>query len=136
MVGPTRRAARPYHRSVLHGRDAELAVVDALLDAARAGNGGALVVRGPYRYVRNPMISGVAFVLFGEAMMLRSVPHVGWALAFLVINLVFIPLFEEPGLEARFGEPYREYVRKVPRILPRLRTWKPDAPADADRSPG
>ena len=82
------------------------------------------------------MISGVVFVLFGEAMMLRSVPHAGWALAFLVINLVFIPLFEEPGLEARFGEPYREYVRKVPRILPRLRPWKPDAPADADRSPG
>jgi len=96
----------------------------------------ALVVRGPYRYVRNPMISGVVFVLFGEAMMLRSVPHAGWALAFLVINLVFIPLFEEPGLEARFGEPYREYVRKVPRILPRLRPWKPDAPANADRSPG
>src|SRR5437763_9395659 len=31
-----------------------------------------LVVRGPYCYVRNPMISGVAFMLFGEAAVLRS----------------------------------------------------------------
>ena len=33
-----------------------------------------LVVRGPYRHVRNPMISGVVFVLFGEAAILLSGP--------------------------------------------------------------
>jgi protein-S-isoprenylcysteine O-methyltransferase Ste14 len=82
-----------------------------------------LVVRGPYRWVRNPMISGVIFVLFGEALLLLSWPHVGWALFFLAANLVYIPLVEEPGLERRFGEPYREYRRHVPRILPRLRPW-------------
>src|SRR5215471_11065075 len=38
-----------------------------------------LVVRGPYRFVRNPMISGVIFVLLGEALVLRSIPHAGWA---------------------------------------------------------
>lgn len=85
----------------------------------------ALVVRGPYRFVRNPMISGVVFVLFGEALALRSMPHAGWAAAFLVANLIYIPLLEEPVLEDRFGEPYREYCRNVPRIFPRLRPWEP-----------
>ena len=83
----------------------------------------ALVVRGPYRYVRNPMISGVIFVLFGEALLLVSPPHGVWAAAFLVLNLVYIPLFEEPQLAQRFGGPYREYCRHVRRFLPRLRPW-------------
>src|SRR5207248_5921427 len=39
-----------------------------------------LVVEGPYRFVRNPMISGVVFILVGEAMLLRSRPHAVWAL--------------------------------------------------------
>jgi protein-S-isoprenylcysteine O-methyltransferase Ste14 len=86
----------------------------------------ALVVRGPYRFVRNPMISGIVFVLFGEALALRSMPHAGWAAAFLAANLVYIPLAEEPALEGRFGEPYREYCRNVPRIFPRLRPWEPE----------
>jgi protein-S-isoprenylcysteine O-methyltransferase Ste14 len=78
----------------------------------------ALVVIGPYRYVRNPMISGVLFVLFAEALLLRSWPHLEWMLAFLAINLLYIPLVEEPMLENRFGEPYREYRRRVPRLIP------------------
>jgi len=82
-----------------------------------------LVIRGPYRHVRNPMISGVVFVLFAEALLLLSWPHALWALAFLALNLVYIPLMEEPQLVRRFGEPYREYCRHVPRVLPRLRPW-------------
>ena len=88
-----------------------------------------LVVRGPYRYVRNPMISGVLLVLLGEALVLRSAPHLMWAGAFLAINAVYIPLLEEPDLEDRFGESYREYRRHVPRLFPRLRPWTPPAEA-------
>ena len=84
-----------------------------------------LVVEGPYRYVRNPMISGVLFVLIGEALLLRSWAHGQWALLFLVINLVYIPLAEEPQLEGRFGASYAEYRRHVRRLLPRLRPWNP-----------
>jgi protein-S-isoprenylcysteine O-methyltransferase Ste14 len=84
----------------------------------------ALVVRGPYRYVRNPMISGVIFVLFGEALVLLSSSHAVWAAAFLVLNLVYIPLFEEPQLAHRFGDPYLEYCRHVRRFLPRVRPWE------------
>jgi protein-S-isoprenylcysteine O-methyltransferase Ste14 len=89
----------------------------------------ALVLRGPYRFVRNPMISGVIFILFGEASVLLSLPHGAWAAAFLLLNLVYIPLMEEPRLVRRFGEPYREYRRHVRRFLPRGRPWEPDAPA-------
>ena len=84
-----------------------------------------LVVQGPYRYARNPMISGVVLVLFGEALLLLSWPHLMWALIFLGINSVYIPLLEEPGLARRFGEGYREYCRHVPRLVPRLRPWEP-----------
>ena len=84
-----------------------------------------LVVSGPYRYVRNPMISGVVFVLFGEALVLRSRPHAVWAAAFLALNALYIPALEEPLLEARFGDAYCEYRRHVRRFLPRLQPWTP-----------
>lgn len=86
-----------------------------------------LVVRGAYRHVRNPMIGGVMAVLLGEALLLASTALLGWFLAFVVANAVYIPLFEEPGLERRFGEEYREYRRNVPRWLPRRRPWEPGA---------
>jgi protein-S-isoprenylcysteine O-methyltransferase Ste14 len=85
-----------------------------------------LVVRGPYRYVRNPMISGVLLVLVGEALVLRSRAHLVWAGIFFAINATHIPLLEEPDLESRFGERYRKYRRHVPRLIPRLRPWTPD----------
>lgn len=87
-----------------------------------------LVVRGPYRYVRNPMISGVVLVLAGEGLVLLSRAHLLWALLFFAINAVYIPLLEEPFLVARFGESYRDYRRHVPRLVPRLRPWEQDQP--------
>ena len=83
-----------------------------------------LVTHGPYRYVRNPMISGVVLVLFGEALVLLSLPHLQWAVIFLAINAIYIPLIEEPLLAQRFGAAYRNYCRHVPRLLPRLHPWK------------
>ena len=85
-----------------------------------------VVVRGPYRYVRNPMISGVVLVLFGETLLLLSRPHLMWALIFLGANFVWIPLVEETGLRHRFGDSYVEYCRHVPRLFPRLRPWDPE----------
>jgi protein-S-isoprenylcysteine O-methyltransferase Ste14 len=85
-----------------------------------------LVVRGPYRYVRNPMISGVVLVLLGEALVLLSRPHLAWALIVLGINAIYIPLVEEPLLAQRFGDGYRDYCRHVPRLLPRWQPWEPE----------
>lgn len=82
-----------------------------------------LVARGIYRYVRNPMISGVFFVLVGEATVFGSRPLFTWFIIFLLINLIYIPLLEEPMLEKRFGQDYLLYKRNVPRWIPRLRPW-------------
>ena len=84
---------------------------------------GNLVVRGIYRHVRNPMISGVFCVLLGETMLFGSVPLFAWFIVFLLINVIYIPLLEEPGLEQRFGQEYRLYKENVPRWIPRLRPW-------------
>ena len=83
-----------------------------------------LVVRGVYRHVRNPMISGVLFVLLGEAVLTASLPLLCWFLVAGVVNAVYIPLLEEPGLVSRFGEEYLTYKRNVPRWIPRLTPWE------------
>ena len=82
-----------------------------------------LVVRGVYRRVRNPMISGVFFVLLGEAILLGSPPIFVWFLVVSAVNAVYIPFVEEPDLSQRFGEEYLVYKRNVPRWVPRLRPW-------------
>ena len=89
-----------------------------------------LVVRGPYRYVRNPMISGVLLALAGEALLLVSWPHAAWAALFFGFNATYIPLLEEPGLRRRFGDAYRAYCAHVPRLFPRRTPWSPDGAAD------
>lgn len=83
-----------------------------------------LVVVGVYRHVRNPMITGVGLILLGEAVALGSLPILICFFVFAAINMVYIPLSEEAGLERRFGEDYREYKRNVPRWIPRLRAWE------------
>jgi protein-S-isoprenylcysteine O-methyltransferase Ste14 len=82
-----------------------------------------LVAVGPYRFVRNPMISGVALMLAGETLLWGSWVIGLWACAFVLINHVYFILSEEPGLERRFGEGYRAYKRNVPRWVPRARPW-------------
>jgi len=80
------------------------------------------VARGPYRFVRNPMISGVALMLAGQALLRGSWVIAAWAGAFVLINHTYFVLLEEPGLERRFGESYRLYKENVPRWIPRIRS--------------
>jgi len=89
-----------------------------------------LVVAGPYRYVRNPMITAVLAVLLGEAALFGSGSVLILAGSFLAVNAIWFPLVEEPGLERRFGDDYLAYKRNVPRWLPSLRPWDPP-PGDA-----
>jgi protein-S-isoprenylcysteine O-methyltransferase Ste14 len=84
-----------------------------------------LVVRGPYRRVRNPMISAVTFVLLGEALVLGSIAILIEFAIFALMNAIYIPLAEEPGLLRRFGDEYEEYRRAVPRWIPRRSPWTP-----------
>lgn len=84
-----------------------------------------IVVRGPYRYVRNPMISGVMAILLGESALLGSLSVVLWFVVFVLINATYIPLYEEKGLIRRFGDDYLGYCRAVPRWIPRPTPWQP-----------
>lgn len=88
-----------------------------------------LVVRGIYRHVRNPMITGVCCILFGEAAAFGSPWLLGWFAAFCLVNLIYIPLREEPGLVKRFGDDYLLYKQNVPRWVPRMKPWE-GLPAD------
>lgn len=83
-----------------------------------------LVVTGPYRRVRNPMISGVAMMLIGQSLFWGSWVIGLWAGIFILINHVYFIFSEEPGLEKRFGESYLIYKANVPRWIPRLTPWK------------
>ncbi len=83
-----------------------------------------LVVRGVYRHVRNPMITGALCILLAEAIFFGSWWLLGWFSFALILNLIYIPLSEEPGLDRRFGDDYLRYKRNVPRWIPRLTPWK------------
>ena len=83
-----------------------------------------LVITGPYRYCRNPMITGVFFILLGESLIIPSLNIMLWAAAFFLINTVYFIVKEEPDLYERFGEPYLNYKANVPRWIPRLRPYK------------
>ena len=79
-----------------------------------------LVVRGLYRYVRNPMYLSVTTIILGEALLAHSVAiAVYWAVWFVCANL-FVIVYEEPALRQRFGESYDEYTQKVGRWIPRF----------------
>ena len=82
-----------------------------------------LVVIGPYRHVRNPMISGVLMTLLGESIAFGSIGIFICFLLFFIINHIYFIYSEEPGLARRFGNEYLSYKRNVPRWIPRLRPW-------------
>jgi len=84
-----------------------------------------LVVRGPYRHVRNPMITGVLCILLGEAAITASGSLLGWFAIFLTFQLIAIRFWEEPHLVKRFGSEYVAYRRNVPRWIPRISGWDP-----------
>jgi len=79
-----------------------------------------LVVRGLYRYVRNPMYLSVTTILLGELLLTRSrALLVYWIVWVVAVNL-FVIGYEEPTLRRRFGAAYERYTREVGRWLPRL----------------
>ncbi len=97
------------------------------LDFAFAGHGTPapidppklLVVRGLYRYARNPMYISVLLVLLGESVLFHSWTLCRYALAVWAGFHLFVLLYEEPTLRDKFGESYKEYCQRVNRWLPR-----------------
>lgn len=84
-----------------------------------------LVVAGPYRYVRNPMITGVFAVLLAESLLLDSTAVFWWFAGFVLVNLTYVRLSEEPALRRRFGADYEVYADNVRAWIPRPSPWRP-----------
>jgi len=84
-----------------------------------------LVVRGLYRWVRNPMYVGMGTFLAGEALLLPAITRemlLVMAAAWLLVT-IFIIVYEEPTLHRLFGDEYDEYRRHVRRWIPRLKPF-------------
>jgi protein-S-isoprenylcysteine O-methyltransferase Ste14 len=80
-----------------------------------------LVVRGLYRYVRNPMYVGVLTMILGWLLCFPARDLATYGLVVAAGFHLFVVLYEEPTLRRRFGPEYDEYRARVGRWLPRLR---------------
>jgi protein-S-isoprenylcysteine O-methyltransferase Ste14 len=80
---------------------------------------GPLVASGPFRWVRNPLYLGNVALWIGLALVAR----LPWSIAPIALLLALeyhaIVRWEEELLAARLGQPYRDYVKTVPRWIPR-----------------
>jgi protein-S-isoprenylcysteine O-methyltransferase Ste14 len=79
-------------------------------------------VSGLYRFVRNPMYVAVLMMLFGHFLWFRFWSLLIYALFFFLAFHLFIIGYEEPNLRKRFGAAYEQYLRIVPRWIPKLNT--------------
>jgi protein-S-isoprenylcysteine O-methyltransferase Ste14 len=79
-----------------------------------------LVVRGPYRYVRNPMYLGAGLAVAGAALYYQTAALLAYVGAFLLLMHIFVVLYEEPTLRQTFGDDYKAYCRQVRRWWPTI----------------
>ncbi len=77
-----------------------------------------LVVRGLYRFVRNPMYVGVLLVILGWVLFFESQAILLYGVAVGLVFHLFVLLIEEPMLTSRFGDSYEAYRRQVNRWIP------------------
>jgi protein-S-isoprenylcysteine O-methyltransferase Ste14 len=80
-----------------------------------------LVVRGPYRLVRNPMYAGAGLALAGAALYYQSTALLAYAAVFVTVMHLFVVLYEEPTLRGTFGNEYEAYCRHTGRWWPARR---------------
>jgi protein-S-isoprenylcysteine O-methyltransferase Ste14 len=90
-----------------------------------------LVVTGLYRYVRNPMYVAVSSLIFGQGLLFGSVRVLEYGMAVWLGFHLFVLLYEEPTLRAKFGDEYQDFCANVRRWIPRLRPWRKDSRARA-----
>lgn len=83
-----------------------------------------LVIIGPYRYVRNPMLLGILLIVLGEGFYFQSLSILSYMAAFFIFVNLFLLSGEERRLEERFGQGYLRYKEKVRRWLPTLSPYK------------
>lgn len=82
-----------------------------------------LVIRGPYRFVRNPMYIGGALAVIGIALFYESLALLVYGGVLLLGTHLLVVFYEEPALRGSFGQEYETYCHRV-------RRWRPGAGAD------
>ena len=78
-----------------------------------------LVVRGPYKFVRNPMYLGAGLALAAAALFYESRALMGYAALFFLLTHGFVVWYEEPTLRSTFGTEYESYCKRTRRWWPR-----------------
>lgn len=79
-----------------------------------------LVIRGPYRFVRNPMYIGATLALTGASLYYWSPGLLAYTGIFLLACHIFAVAYEEPTLRRTFGQEYEEYSARVRRWWPKM----------------
>ena len=79
-----------------------------------------LIVNGLYRHVRNPIYLGALLVQLGYIVWFGSGLMMTYFLLFVLAFHILIVFIEEPVLRNTFGAAYDEYVKSVPRWIPRI----------------
>jgi protein-S-isoprenylcysteine O-methyltransferase Ste14 len=79
-----------------------------------------LIIKGSYRFVRNPLYVGFCLILLGEAFLYESSGVLVYLVAFFFMFNVLVLFAEEPILIKKFGKRYEEYCKSVSRWIPRL----------------
>ena len=87
-----------------------------------------LIVRGSYRFVRNPMYVGFFLMLFGEVLLFKSSALLLYLLMVFLLLHTFVVFVEEPMLKLKFGESYEQYCKSVPRWIPRWKAFREGFP--------
>ena len=79
---------------------------------------GPLIHTGPFALVRNPLYIGNILVWVGFAVTARLLWLAPIILILLALEYHAIVKWEEALLESRHGQPYRDYLTRVPRWAP------------------
>ncbi len=79
-----------------------------------------LVVGGFYRYMRNPMYTGILAILLGYFLWFGFWNLMIYAVLVFLAFSTFVVFYEEPNLKRKFGRSYEEYLNRVPRWIPKL----------------
>jgi len=80
-----------------------------------------LVIRGLYRFMRNPMHIGAALALAGAALFYKSAPLLAYGGVFLLACHLFVITYDEPRLRRSFGADYEAYCQRISRWWPAAR---------------
>ena len=76
-----------------------------------------LVIKGLYKYSRNPTYAGVVLMLIGETVFFTSRSLLGYSVFIFLCFHFFVILVEEPRLRRDFSAEYSIYCKKVRRWI-------------------